>query len=208
MKKLVMILFIAAMTTACGDLAQAELDIPANGTFDIIIDPCDGPGVSFDPMPYTGSLVYLFPFASEDGSYTSPFSDYNLAFVSFQGGSIDISDFSEQEGDLGIRVDNISGSTQTLDPSVLTLDFDEGSFDVFLPGFTFDTLNSMFFWIAESHATYYANSSKDVGSPNITASEAMAAGDEYLARTPEPATVVLFGLGALLLRRRGKAGSD
>ena len=213
MKKLVMILFIAAMTAACGDLAQAELDIPASGTFDIVIDPPDTPGVSFDPMPYTGSGVHLLPFASEDGSYTSPFNKYNLAYVLFIDGSITTSDYPEQEGDLGIRVFNNSTATQTFEPSVLTLDFVDDSlvdysFDVYLPGFTFDHEQSMFFWVAESGATYYANSSKDIGFPNMLASEAMAAGDEYLARTPEPATVLLFGLGALVLRRRRKAGSD
>lgn len=208
MKKLVMILFIAAMTAACGDLARAELDIPASGTFDIVIDPPDTPGISFDPIPYTGSLVYMWPFASDDGSYTSPFDKYNLAYVKFLSGSIDTLDYSEQEGDLGIRIDNVSGVTQTFEPSVLTLDFVDDGFDVYLPGFTFDNWNSMFFWVAQSGATYYANSSKDVGFPDMLAADAMAAGDEYLARTPEPTTAVLFGLGAFLLRRRRKVGSN
>jgi len=208
MKKLVMILFIAATTAACGDLAQAELDIPASGTFDIVIDPPDTGGVSFDPIPYTGSSVYLWPFASEDGTYTSPYSDYNLAQGRFSSGSIILTDINEQEGDLGIRFDNISGVTQMFEPSVLTLDFVDDSLDVYLPGFTFDNWNSMFFWVAQSGASYYANSSKDVGFPDMLAADVMAAGDEYLARTPEPTTVVLFGLGALLFGRRRKAGSN
>jgi hypothetical protein len=210
MRKLVMILAIAAITAACSDFAQAELDIPEKGTFSIVIedpcDPCDPPGASFDEIPYTGSSVYLWPFASEDGSYIPPYSNYNLAEVRFSSGFIDPIDpctISEQEGDLGIRILNNTGDTQTFNPSVLTLDFVDDSFDVYLPGFTFDNhWNSIFFWVAQSGATYYANSSKDVGLPDMLAADAMAAGDDYLARTPEPATVALLGLGAVLLRRR------
>ena len=214
MRSAVMILAIAAITAACSDLAQAQLDIPATGTFNIVIeDPCDPydpPGASFDAIPCTGSSVYLWPFASEDGSYTPPYSNYNLAEVRFSGGSIDPIDpctISEQEGDLGIRIDNSSGATQTFDPSILTLDFVDDSFDVYLPGFTFDHWKSIFFWVAESGATYYANSLKGVGDIDMSAADAMAAGDEYLARIPEPATVVLFGLGAVLLRRRCRFSS-
>jgi hypothetical protein len=205
MRRLVIIV-IAATTVACTGFAKAELDVPASGTFDIVIDPPDTAGVSFDVLPYTGSLVYMLPFASDDGLYTSPYSEYNLAYVTFLSGSIDTLDYSEQEGDLGVRVDNVSGATQTFVPSVLNLDFVDDSLDVFLPGFTFDNWNSVFFWVAESGATYYANSSKDVGFPDMSAAEAMTAGDQYLARTPEPTTAVLFGLGALLLRRRRKDG--
>ncbi len=207
MRRLVIIV-IAATTAAGGGFAKAELDIPASETFDIVIDPPDTPGISFDPIPCTGSSVYLLPFASEDGSYTSPYSNYNLAQGRFSSGSIIVTDINEQEGDLGIRIDNVSGVTQTFEPSVLTLDFVDDGFDVYLPGFTFDNWNSMFFWVAQSGATYYANSSKDVGFPDLSAVHVMAAGDEYLARTPEPATVVLFGLGALLLGRRHKVGSN
>jgi len=204
MRSAVMILTIAAITAACSDFAQAELDIPASGTFDIVIDPCGPPGVSFDAIPCTGSSVYLWPFASEDGSYTPPYLNYNLAEVSFSSGFIIPTDKYEQTGDLGIRIANISGDNQTFNPSVLTLDFVEYSFDVYLPGFTIphDIWKSLFFWVAQSGATYYANSLKGVGDIDMSADVAMRAGNEYLARIPEPATVVLFGLGAVLLRRR------
>mgnify|MGYP000279966641 CR=1 FL=1 len=148
--------------------------------------------------------MYLWPFASDDGTYTSPYSNYNITQGRFFSGTLDIDPCDTvQEGDLGIRFDNISGATQTFVPSVLTLDFVDDSFDVYLPGFTFDNWESMFFWIAESGATYYANSSKDVGSPNMTPYYAITEnGDKFLARTPEPATAMLFGLGVLLLGRR------
>jgi len=211
MKKLTISIFAAAIITACSNLAWAEVDIPASGTFDIVIDPCSPAGVSFDPIPWTSpsllESVYLWPFATDD-LYAGPGSNYNLAQAQFVNGSINITDFGTIEGDLGIRASNNSGDTQTFEPSVLTLDFVGDSLSVYLPEFTFGGGTNIFFWVAQSGATYYANSSKDVGFPDISATHVMAAGDEYLARTPEPATAVLFGLGTLLLRRRCKAGSN
>ena len=214
MKKLVMILFIAAMTAACGDLAQAELDIPASGTFNIVTDPPETPGLNFEPEPWVSpspsASVLLWPFATDD-LYSGRGSDYNLAEALFANGNINITDSDpcSIEGDLGIRVFNNSGDTRTFESSVLTLDFADDSLDVYLPEFTFAWGTGMFFWVAQSGATYYANSSNgEVGFPDLSAGHVMALGDEYLARVPEPATVVLFGLGALVLRRRRKVGSD
>lgn len=209
MKKLTMFILIAAIIAVCSNFAWAELDIPASGTFDIVIDPPGTPGISFDNIPYKGSSVNLWPFASVDGSYTPPYLNYNLAEVSFSSGSIIPTDKYEQTGDLGIRVHNGSGAPQTFDPSVLTLDFVGGSFDVYLPGFTMpdDIWKSLFFWVAESGATYYAHSSTVISEePDMSATQAML-DPQYLARTPEPATAMLFGLGVLLLGRRCKAGS-
>lgn len=184
--------------------APSSAEIPMNGIFDTVIDPCDpcSPGISFEPLPYTGSSVYLWPFASDDGTYTPPYSNHNLAQALFDEGSILLTDYYEQTGDLGVRIANLSGTTQTFESSVLTLDFIDASFDVYIPGFTFEWSEEIFFWIAESGATYYANSSKDVGLPDMSAGDAMAAGDEYLARIPEPATLILFGLGGLMVRRK------
>jgi hypothetical protein len=198
MKNLVTILaMVAVVAGVYVGHAQAALDIPASGTFDIDGDA----GISFDTIPYMGYAVYLYPFASDDGSYTTPYSEYNLAEVRFEGGSISVTDEGPIEGYLGVRIAN-QFTTQTFQPSILTLDLGEEAFDVYLPEFTFDNGDNMFFWVAQSGATYYASSSKDVGFPDISATHIMAAGDEYLARTPEPATVVLLALGAVLLRRR------
>lgn len=211
MRKLVMILGIAAITAACSDIAQAELDIPATGTFDIIRDPPETPGLNFSfesvPPIWPGSpSVFVWPFATDD-LYAGPGSDYNLAQAQFSNGSPAITDYGEIEGDLGVRIDNHTGETQTFAACILTLDFVEDSLDAYLPQFTFGHWNSIFFWVAQSGATYYANSSRDVGLPNMLAADAMDAGDDYLARTPEPATVALLGLGAVLLRRRHKFSS-
>jgi hypothetical protein len=206
MRRLVIIV-IAAMTTVCGDCAQAELDIPASGAFDVVRELPETPGLNFEPEPWVSpslsATVYLWPFATDD-LYAGPGSQYNLALAQFQNGSINITDSVAVEGDLGIRINNNSGATRTFEPSVLTLDFVDDSLDVYLGEFTFEWGTDMFFWVAQSGATYYANSSKGVGFPDLSAAHVMAAGDEYLARTPEPATVVLFGLGSLLLYRRRK----
>jgi len=202
-----MFILIAAIIAVCSNSAWAELDIPASGAFDIVRELPETPGLSFEPEPWVSpslsATVYLWPFATDD-LYAGPGSQYNLARAQFQNGSINITDFGVTEGDLGIRASNNSGATQTFEPSVLTLDFVDGSVDVYLGEFTFEWGTDMFFWVAESGATYYGNSSKGVGFPDMSAADAMAAGDEYLARIPEPATAVLFGLGSLLLYIRRK----
>jgi hypothetical protein len=43
-----------------------------------------------------------------------------------------------------------------------------------------------------------------VGFPDMSAAVAMSAGNGYLAEVPEPATVLFFGLGGILLRRKIK----
>lgn len=210
-RSLLIILAIAAIIAVCSNSTSAELDIPESGTFDIVIDPCDPcdtPGLNFsfesDPPILPGSpSVFVWPFATDD-LYSGPGSDYNLALAQFSNGSPAITDYGEIEGDLGIRIDNHTFQTQTFAASILTLDFVEESLDVYLPEFTFDHGNKIFFWVAQSGATYYANFLKGVGEIDMSATSAMAAGDEYLARIPEPATVGLFGLGAILLRRRRK----
>jgi hypothetical protein len=206
MKKLTMFIMVAAIIAVCSGFVQAELDIPASGTFDIVRDPPETPGLSFEPIPWVSpspsANVSLWPFATDD-LYSGPGDDYNFAQAQFTGGSINITDDPcTVEGDLGIRINNNSGATRTFEPFVLTLDFVGDSFDVYLPGFTFDWMTDMFFWVAQSGATYYANSLKGVGDIDMSAADAMAAGGEYLARTPEPTTVALLGLGAVLLRRR------
>jgi len=211
MKKLTMLIFAAVIVTVCSNLAWAELDIPASGTFDVVRELPETPGLSFEPEPWVSpslsATVYLWPFATDD-LYAGPGSNYNLAQAQFADGSINITDFGVIEGDLGIRVSNYSGDTQTFEPSVLTLDFVDGGVDVYLPEFTFEWGTDMFFWVAQSGATYYANSSKGVGFPDMSAAVTIAAGDEYLARTPEPATAMLFGLGTLLLYKTRRSCSN
>lgn len=200
-------IFILAIAALCSSIAQGTIvDIPKSGAFDI-----DGQSaISFDSIPWTSPNPYLYthlwPFAADDlYKETEPGSKYNLAHVSFSAGSFTVTDYGEKSGNLGIRIANFTGSTQTFEACILTLDFvGSGSFDIYLPEFTFGTSKNMFFWVSESGATYCANSLKGVGYPDMSAIVAMAAGDEYLVRVPEPATICLLGLGALgLIRRKG-----
>jgi hypothetical protein len=189
--------FILAAMVLCNSIAQG--DIPKSGTFDI-----DGPSaVSFDLIPWVSPNPYLYtymwPFASDD-LYAGSGAQYNLAEIAFSNSSFAVTDDVDKSGYLGIRVGNYTGNNQTFEACILTLDFiGSGSFDIHLPGFTFETNDNIFFWVSQTGATYYANSLKGVGLPDISAAEAMAAGDEYLAMAPEPATILLFGLGSFAL---------
>jgi hypothetical protein len=196
-------IFILVIAALCSSIAQGAIPIPKSGTFDI-----DGPSaVSFDSIPWASSnpylYTYLWPFATNDLYSTTPYSQYNLAQVSFSASSFTVADYGEKSGDLGVRISHYTGAAQTFEACILTLDFiGSGSFDIYLPEFTVGTSENMFFWVSESGATYYANSSKGVGFPDMSATTAMAAGDEYIAGVvPEPATLLLFGLGGLVLRK-------
>lgn len=191
---------LAIMALCCG-IAQGV--ISKSGIFDID----DPTGLGFDSIPWVSSNpyanIYLWPFATDD-LYAGAGSQYNLAQARFSGGSFTTTDYDGKNGDLGIRIGNYTSGIQTFGACVLTLDFiGEGSFDIYLPEFTFGINENIFFWVAESGATYYANSLKAAGYPDISADIAMAAGDEYLAKNPEPTTILLFGLGgAIFLQRR------
>lgn len=192
---------ILAMMALCSGIAQGT--ISKGGIFDI-----NGPSaLSFDLVPWASSnpyvYTYLWPFATDNLYAGGPGSLYNLAQVRFSSGSFNVTDYDEKNGDLGVRIGNYSGGTQTFEACILTLDFiDEGCFNIYLPEFTFNTNENIFFWVTNSGATYYANSLKGTGYPDISADIAIAAGDEYLAMAPEPATFLLLGLGTLMLRRK------
>jgi hypothetical protein len=191
---------ILVMMAVCSGIAQGV--IPKSGTFDT-----DGlSGLNFDSVPWISSnpyaYTYLWPFATND-LYTGAGSKYNLAQARFSAGSFIVTDYGEKSGNLGIRIGNFTGSTQTFEACILTLDFiGSGSFDIYLPEFTFRTNENIFLWVAENGETYYANSLKGAGYPDISAYTAMAADDEYLAMAPEPATLLLLGLGGAISLRR------
>ncbi len=106
---------------------------------------------------------------------------------------------------MGIRIVSAILGVETFQESILTLDFGDDIFDVYLPELSFSGNEDKFLWVAQSGATYYATASQGPGFPDMTATDAMLLGDANLARVPEPVTLALFGSGALILlgkRRR------
>jgi len=212
MKRLLTIIIVCTIVILCADTARCDgNDVPINGTFNI--DGAAADYLSFSPEPWDSpnpiSTVWVVPFATEDLYAGS--GPYNLAEAKFSNHSIALKDFDDpvyfgfRTGDLGIRIGNFSGSDVTFAESILTIEFLTGSFDVHLPEYTFvdDGLNPYtYFWVSQFGATYYANSSMSSGLPDMTAQQAMDEGDTYLAATPEPATIMLLGLGALALRKK------
>ncbi|HUV40332.1 MAG TPA: PEP-CTERM sorting domain-containing protein [Sedimentisphaerales bacterium] len=203
---------MAALTALLCGIARSALIEPKNGQFDIVTEP----GMTFNPVPWISASiaesVYLYPFATADytAGYSGNGAGYNLACAYFNNGLINVTDNDIVTGDLGIRVANYSGKTITFTPCTVTLNFPDTSFNVYLPEFTFDSMYNIYFWVADNGGTYYANTAKSAGhsidcGPDMSAAETIAAGDEYLAAVPEPATVALLGLGGMLLCRKRPA---
>jgi len=204
MKKLltfnILTLTAISIVLCCSGLTKA--DDPKFGTFDI--DPTFPP--SFDPIPFSGSSMYVFPFAAPNNDlYTQGGSTYNLGTLELTNDVVTFTDSGEKTGDLGIRIVNFAGGVETFHESILTLDLGDDIFDVYLPEFSFDGNEDMFLWVAQSGATYYATALQGPGLPDMTADFAISFGDANLARVPEPVTLALFGSGALILlgKRQG-----
>jgi hypothetical protein len=190
------------MTAGICCFDHAVADIPKSGTFDI--DPTSEP--TFDTIPFTGQTMYIWPFAApDDDLYTGSASIYNLGELILLNGSVIFNDADQKTGNFGIRILSTALGPQTFEESILTLDLGSELFDVHLPEIALNSSEEMFFWVAQSGATYYSTILKGLGPPDMTATLAMSIGEEYLARVPEPVTLVLFGSGALILlgRRRG-----
>ncbi|MCK5173778.1 MAG: PEP-CTERM sorting domain-containing protein [Planctomycetes bacterium] len=205
-------LFLLAVAILSASAQALVLDNPKTGTF--TLDENASPTVDFDQIPWTpaGSLgaVYLYPFASDDlyekdeDPDTHQLINDNLASVAFSNVGYSVNSLASKTGDLGVRIGNYSNADQTLDATVMTLSFLNEDFDVYLPEFTIEKSQQMFFWVAESGSTYYANDPLGFADkPNIYAIDAMADPSTFLAReVPEPATIILLSLGAVLIVKK------
>jgi len=178
--------------------------LPKNGTFDTD----SGGPMSFSPIPWDSpdllSSVYVQPFASSDKYASRIPGDYNLSQAKFSNHSISYNDYGAKTGDLGIRVGNFAVIDRTFSASVLTLHLSSSDFDVYLPDYTYPVDAYTYFWVSTIGGVFYANSSMGPGIPDMTAAEAMAAGDgdTYRLTVPEPTTIFLLGLGTIFVRKR------
>jgi hypothetical protein len=198
-----LVLLIIAAGFCCFDNAVA--DIPMSGMLDI-----ETSDSSFDPTPFTGQTMYVYPFAApENDLYTGSSSTYDLGALILLNGSVLFEEADQKTGDFGIRIlstANPALDPQTFEESVLTLTLkldlgESGPFDVYLPQIALNSGESMFLWVAQSGATYYANDSKGPGFPNMTSTLAMS-DEEHIARLPEPATMAFFAAGSMMLIRK------
>jgi hypothetical protein len=199
-KNFLLIFSLILMVFALVGKAYA-VDVPMYGTFGI--EGTAPSPVNFNPAPWVSpdllNVVNVYPFAAS-GLYNS--STDNLAWAKFSNGTIVFkTDYGVKTGDLGVRFSNNTTGVQTFIGSVLTLKFTDRTLNVYLPEFTFDSGDNFCFWVSTTGATYYANSSKGPGFSNMIAADAMAAGDLYFAAAPEPATVIILGLGTVFLVR-------
>ena len=127
MKRYFNILTLAAISIVfcCPDLTKA--DDPEFGSFDI--DATSTP--SFDPIPFTGQTMYVWPFAApDDDLYTGSSSTYDLGELILLNGSVLFNDADQKTGDFGIRILSTALEPQTFGESILTLDLGVDIFDV------------------------------------------------------------------------------
>ena len=205
-RRVIFLPVMAVLLIGFNSTAWALLDVPKSGTF--LLDDTASSPVDFDPVPWVSPgpayTAYMFPFASDD-MYSGMGIDYHLAQIAFSNGSYIVDHIAEKTGDMGIRIGNYSPTQATFAESTMTLHLTDEDFDIYLPEFTLDQMDNIFLWVAESGATYFANSAKGAGLPDIFADTAMNMGTEYLARVPEPSTILLLTLGGLMIRR-GRLG--
>lgn len=182
--------------------------VPINGSLEITT--MGIPGMAFSVEPDSVYTVYVYPYATMSYAlgYSGNGAGYNLVQGRFIGGDYEVTNagYGSVEGDLAIRIYNLSGFEITLDETVITLGLNIGSTDVYLPGFSLAGSVGMHFWVADDGSSYYANVTSEgigiSGGPTMSAAESIA--DGYIAAgvVPEPATMLLFGVGMLFLPRK------
>ncbi len=204
MKNLSLFLLAVAILSASAQAIVLDPDTtPKNGTFEL--DSSAAPPITFDPYPLDydeialGDSIFMYSFAANGSSISG-----NFGRAQFTDNEANITKLETQTGDLGIRVGNYVDGLVTFDPTVITLSLsgNEG-FDVFLPALSLNNNENIYFWVAKTGSTYYANDLLVAGLPNVSATAAMAIPNYYRARAvPEPATIIMLSLGTMLIVKK------
>jgi hypothetical protein len=185
--------------------------VPANG--DYYINYITAAALLFNPVPWVSppgiNDAFITVYATDDFAnvYAGAKPACHLTTVLFTNGEhnvLDI-DYKSVSGDLAIRFGKSNTlSDVTFKETIVTINFESGPMDVYLPEFTLTNLGDMHFWVASNGSTYFANVTDGEGSagtPNISAETSITV-DGRIAAVPEPVTIAMLGLGGLFLRLR------
>jgi hypothetical protein len=189
---------------------------PALGTFDTEYEPITGKTIIFNPVApwttdsYMGSTsISVYATGNHEQGYARDGSEftntYNITSI-----SLGLQEFNGNKGEvsgyLALCYSNDSGEIAKFSATVATVFFKNNPMEIYLPKFDLAIKEDMHFWVADDGSTYFANMSGidgASGGPTMSAQESIDGGFIAAANVnPEPATLMLFGLGGFFLRRR------
>jgi hypothetical protein len=184
--------------------------MPLAGSFDL--DASVPEVIHFDTAPWqsldSSYSAMIKPYATENPLTAYPgVSGFtrHLGSVMFAGGDVIVWDGNTASGDMGILIQSGSGVAMSLAACEMTLEFAGESFTVYLPIIELGDFNSglrdMHLWVGADGSTWYSNRlANHLGDPAIDAETSI--GEGRLAAVPEPASLLLLGLGAMAIRRK------
>jgi hypothetical protein len=205
------VFFALVLVTLLSSLSFAG-PAPVNDDYDIIEnDDITAAALLFNPDPWfspsQAKTAFITVYATDDDTkdYSGASVVYNLATVAFVNGVQNVYVYEKGlvSGDIAIRFGKSTSSNVTFAETIITINFESGPMDVYLPEVTLTGSVEMHFWVASNGSTYYANVTDGEGSagaPNILSQKSID--DGHIALVPEPVTIAMLGLGGLFLRRR------
>ncbi|MBW8015543.1 MAG: PEP-CTERM sorting domain-containing protein [Planctomycetes bacterium] len=203
-------LLVVTFFSSFGFATPVPVHAEPNNKFDISAEE-----LIFDPVPWVspgpGNTASIVPYTVEDYTPTlaGTVKQNLLGFATLANGGFTFFEVGLASGDLAVKYINNSGADRLFVETVLTIYFERGAIDIFLPEFDLAVREEIHFWAADDGSTYYANVTGIPGSAtglNMEAKDSIAAG--HIARVPEPSTIAILGLGGLFLRRRKPVQSE